>query len=46
MILTSPSFEHDSSIPRKFTCDGGGINPEFQVQYFSGKRKKLGAYRA
>ncbi len=32
MILASPSFEHDAAIPRKFTCDGGGINPEFQIQ--------------
>jgi Raf kinase inhibitor-like YbhB/YbcL family protein len=41
MILTSPSFEHDSSIPRKFTCDGGGINPEFQVQYVPENAKSL-----
>lgn len=32
MILTSPSFENNGAIPRKFTCDGGGINPEFQIQ--------------
>lgn len=32
MILTSPSFEHNAALPRKFTCDGGGINPEFQIQ--------------
>ncbi len=32
MFITSPSFENDASIPRKFTCDGGDINPEFQIQ--------------
>ncbi len=32
MILTSPSFASDAPIPKKFTCDGGGINPELQIQ--------------
>lgn len=32
MILTSPSFENDGMIPMKFTCEGGNINPELQVQ--------------
>ncbi|HVN26664.1 MAG TPA: YbhB/YbcL family Raf kinase inhibitor-like protein [Candidatus Paceibacterota bacterium] len=32
MIITSPSFDDDAMIPKKFTCDGGGINPELQIQ--------------
>jgi len=32
MILTSPIFEDGGGIPVKYTCDGGGINPELQVQ--------------
>jgi Raf kinase inhibitor-like YbhB/YbcL family protein len=41
MILTSPSFENDAAIPRKFTCDGGGINPEFQIQNVPENAKSL-----
>lgn len=32
MLLTSPSFEHNGRIPKKFTCDGGNINPELLIQ--------------
>lgn len=32
MILISPSFEDGGTIPRKFTCDGGGINPELEIE--------------
>src|SRR5258708_53854 len=32
MILTSPSFNDGETIPQKFTCDGGDINPELQIQ--------------
>ncbi|HEX4103957.1 MAG TPA: YbhB/YbcL family Raf kinase inhibitor-like protein [Candidatus Paceibacterota bacterium] len=32
MILTSPSFEDGGEIPKKFTCDGGDINPELSIQ--------------
>jgi Raf kinase inhibitor-like YbhB/YbcL family protein len=32
MIITSPSFQNNGTIPRKFTCEGGNINPEFQIQ--------------
>ena len=32
MLLTSPSFENNAAIPRKFSCEGGDINPELQIQ--------------
>lgn len=32
MIITSPSFDDGGMIPRKFSCDGGDINPELQIQ--------------
>jgi Raf kinase inhibitor-like YbhB/YbcL family protein len=32
MILTSPSFENNGPIPKKFSCEGGDINPELQIQ--------------
>lgn len=41
MLLTSPSFENNTSIPRKFTCDGGEINPELQIQNVPDGTKSL-----
>ena len=41
MLLTSPSFKDGVAIPKKFTCDGGGINPEFQVQNVPENAKSL-----
>lgn len=32
MLLLSPAFNHDGNIPAKFTCDGGNINPELQIE--------------
>ncbi len=32
MLLTSPSFENEGFIPKKFSCEGGDINPELQIQ--------------
>ena len=32
MLLTSPNFNDGAMIPRKFTADGGGINPELHIQ--------------
>jgi Raf kinase inhibitor-like YbhB/YbcL family protein len=41
MILTSPSFNNGEMIPRKFTCDGGGINPELEIQNVPSEAKSL-----
>jgi Raf kinase inhibitor-like YbhB/YbcL family protein len=32
MLITSPSFKDGEKIPIKFSCDGGDINPELQIQ--------------
>ena len=31
MRLTSPAFSHGGKIPRKYTCDGGDINPPLEI---------------
>jgi Raf kinase inhibitor-like YbhB/YbcL family protein len=41
MILTSPIFENGGAIPVKYTCDGGGINPELQIQNVPSGAKSL-----
>jgi Raf kinase inhibitor-like YbhB/YbcL family protein len=41
MLLTSPAFKDGGMIPKKFTCDGGGINPELQIQNVPAGAKSL-----
>jgi Raf kinase inhibitor-like YbhB/YbcL family protein len=41
MLLTSPSFKDGSDIPRKFTCDGGDINPELEIHNVPDDAKSL-----
>jgi Raf kinase inhibitor-like YbhB/YbcL family protein len=41
MIITSPSFPDSGEIPKKFTCDGGGINPELEIQNVPLEAKSL-----
>ena len=31
MKITSPEFEHNQSIPSKFTCEGSDINPALEI---------------
>ncbi|OGL53875.1 hypothetical protein A3K55_01650 [Candidatus Shapirobacteria bacterium RBG_13_44_7] len=31
MLLTSPIFQNNESIPAKYTCDGENINPPLQI---------------
>lgn len=32
MKLTSPAFEHNSQMPKKFTCEGEDLNPALDIQ--------------
>ncbi len=41
MILISPSFNDGEMIPRKFSCEGGDINPELQIQNVPAEAKSL-----
>ena len=41
MLLTSPSFKDGEMIPKKFTCEGGNINPQFDIHNVSEDAKSL-----
>jgi len=41
MLLTSPVFENEKQIPKKFTCDGGDINPALEIQNVPAEAKSL-----
>lgn len=32
LIVKSEAFEHEGTIPEKYTCDGQGINPPLQLE--------------
>ena len=31
LTLQSPAFEHDATIPARYTCDGENVSPELQI---------------
>ncbi len=41
MLITSPSFKDGEKIPVKFSCDGGNMNPELQIQNVPENAKSL-----
>ena len=41
MIITSSAFDDGAAIPKKFTCDGGDMNPELLMQYVPPEAKCL-----
>ncbi len=41
MILLSPAFENGGMIPKKYTCDGGNINPELRIEDIPETAKSL-----
>jgi Raf kinase inhibitor-like YbhB/YbcL family protein len=41
MIITSPSFDDGSALPKKFTCDGGDMNPELLIQNVPAEAESL-----
>ena len=41
MYLTSPSFEHNQPIPRKYTCDGENVSPPLVISDVPPEAKSL-----
>ena len=41
MKITSKAFENEGQIPKKYTCEGDGINPDFQIFDVSQETKSL-----
>lgn len=39
--LTSSAFEHNGKIPARYTCDGDGINPAFEISEVDENAKSL-----
>lgn len=32
LVITSPAYNNEGAIPEKYTCDGEGINPPFEIE--------------
>jgi Raf kinase inhibitor-like YbhB/YbcL family protein len=41
MRLKSPEFEHNGTIPKKFTCEGNDISPALAIEGIPGKTQSL-----
>ena len=41
MKVSSPEFEHNSSIPKKFTCQGDDVNPALIIEGVPANTKTL-----
>ena len=41
MRLTSPAFQHNGTIPSKYTCDGLDVNPPLQISDVPSEAKSL-----
>jgi Raf kinase inhibitor-like YbhB/YbcL family protein len=41
MELSSPSFDHESPIPERFTCDGDDVSPELHISGIPGDTSTL-----
>ena len=41
MKISSPSFEHQKTIPKKFTCQGEDVNPALHIQDIPQNAKSL-----
>ena len=39
--LSSPAFEHNAIIPKKFTCEGQDVNPELNIEGVPDNAKSL-----
>jgi Raf kinase inhibitor-like YbhB/YbcL family protein len=39
--LSSPAFQHDGTIPSKYTCDGSDINPPLKIENVPQTAKSL-----
>jgi Raf kinase inhibitor-like YbhB/YbcL family protein len=39
--ISSPAFENNGEIPKKYTCDGANVNPPFKIENVPSNAKSL-----